>query len=565
MNEAVPVTDAELALHLFIRSPLRFGGIVLRGDGPARDAMIGHARSALAALGPVARIPLNVDSERLLGSLDLSATLAAGRSVQHSGILEDAAGGVVIVPMAERMQDHVAAHLAQAIDNGNLAALLLDGGCEPDEGPPAALIERTALLCDVTTLRDFQHCDWPHAISFDKVGALSVAQCTALAAAAVALGIWSVRPLLFADVTARARAALSGRTIAEEADIAVAVRLVLSPRATQLPESAPPPASPADAAPPEREERDDANNRPSKDKDLDDILLGAAASAIPKHVLDRIEAGAKRGGKGQMGRAGQKQKSARRGRPVGSRAGVPGYGRRLALIHTLRTAAPWQTIRRQEQKVELAAATDKRTIHIRKGDLRVRHYEQRTASLTIFAVDASGSSALTRLAEAKGAVEMMLSQAYVKRSQVALIAFRQTSAEILLPPTRSLTRARRALAALPGGGGTPLAAGLLAAQKLAAAAANQGQTPTIAMLTDGKGNVAIDGTADRSTAMTEAKIVARELAVAGVNSVVIDISPRPREEAAALAADMGGRYLPLPYAHSAAMVAAIESVGEAKP
>jgi magnesium chelatase subunit D len=155
----------------------------------------------------------------------------------------------------------------------------------------------------------------------------------------------------------------------------------------------------------------------------------------------------------------------------------------------------------------------------------------------------------------------MLAQAYVKRSQVALIAFRQSGAELLLPPTRSLTRARRALSALPGGGGTPLAAGLITASELAHGAAKRGQTPLIALLTDGKGNVQLDGAAGRDAAMAEAAAAARAIAQSGQASIVIDISPRPRAEAAELAATLGGRYLPLPQAHSAAMVAAIESVG----
>jgi magnesium chelatase subunit D len=288
---------------------------------------------------------------------------------------------------------------------------------------------------------------------------------------------------------------------------------------------------------------------------LADILLEAAAAAIPPHILDGLTARASRGGRGSAGRAGQKQRSVQRGRPLGARAGVPGQGRRLALLATLRAAAPWQTIRRRAAGAERA-----RAVEVRKADLHVRRFEQRASSLTIFAVDASGSSALARLAEAKGAVELMLAQAYVKRSQVALIAFRQAGAEILLPPTRSLTRARRALAALPGGGGTPLAAGLVAAGQLADAATRNGQTPTIAVLTDGKANVAVDGSANRATAMAEAETAAKALASSGANSIVIDISPRPREEAAALAVALGGRYLPLPQAGSAAMVAAIEQL-----
>lgn len=316
----------------------------------------------------------------------------------------------------------------------------------------------------------------------------------------------------------------------------------------------PPPPEP-ETEPQDNDPDDSSEDRNLEDIDLEDIMLEAAAAAIPKHILDQIDGAAKRGSKGQGGKSGEKQKSAMRGRPLGSRPGVPGNGKRLALIDSLRAAAPWQNIRRQT-----AAVGDMRKIHIRKSDLRVRHYEQRTESLTIFAVDASGSSALSRLAEAKGAVEMMLAQAYVKRSQVALIAFRQNAAEILLPPTRSLTRARRALAALPGGGGTPLAAGLMAAQHLAENAQRTGQTPTIAILTDGKANVASDGAANREAAMAEAQEAATSLRLAGINCIVIDISPRPREEAEALAAAMGGRYLPLPQANSAAMVAAIESL-----
>jgi len=549
------VTDAELALHLFVRNPSLFGGIVLRGDGPVRDAMVAFAKDAIDKFGPVAKIPSNVDTERLLGGLDLTATLATGQSVMRTGLLDSAAGGVVIVPMAERVQANVAAHIAQAMDGGDVAAILLDDSQEPDEAPPAVLTERMAFHCDVTELRSFAGKAATKPFALSTVHPLNDEQLHAIATTSAALGIGSVRALIFANSAARAHAALSGRTQAIDDDITAAVRLILAPRATQMPQMEPPPPEPEDDQPQNDEPDDKDEDRNVEDIDLEDILLDAAAAAIPKHILDQIDGATKRGGKGQGGKSGQKQKSAMRGRPLGSRPGVPGNGKRLSLIDSLRAAAPWQNIRRQ-----LARADDTRIIHIRKSDLRVRHYEQRTESLTIFAVDASGSSALSRLAEAKGAVEMMLAQAYVKRSQVALIAFRQSAAEILLPPTRSLTRARRALAALPGGGGTPLAAGLMAAQHLAEAAQRAGQTPTIAILTDGKGNVAMDGTANRTVAMEEAHQAARNIAVLGLNCIVIDISPRPREEAAELAAALGGRYLPLPQAQSAAMVAAIESL-----
>jgi magnesium chelatase subunit D len=547
------ISDAELALHLFVRNPHQFGGIILKGPGPVREAMVAFAQEALAKRGPVARIPVNIDSERLLGGLDLSATLAAGRGVMRSGLLNDCSGGVVILPMAERIPRDIAAHIAQAMDGRKLAAILLDDSVDGDEAPPPVLTERIAFHCDMSELRQFDGAASPTAL---HSAALTDMQLVGLVNTASALGIGSARAYIFAHKAAHAHAEFHGRAAANDDDLTAAVRLVLAPRATQFPPDAPP--EPESDPPPDQPDSDpgDDEERQVEDMDLEDILLVAAAAAIPKHILDQIDGTAKGKGKGHVGRSGQKQKSAQRGRSLGARPGVPGHGRKLALIDSLRAAAPWQSMRRAA-----AAANDHRRIHIRKSDLRVRHYEQRRESLTIFAVDASGSSALSRLAEAKGAVEMMLAQAYVKRSQVALIAFRQNGAEILLPPTRSLTRARRALAALPGGGGTPLAAGLQAAQHMAETAMRGGQTPTIAILTDGKANVRADGTANRELAMAEAKQAAKSLAQSGVQCIVIDISPRPRVEAAELAEALNGRYLPLPQAQSTAMVAAIESIG----
>ena len=119
----------------------------------------------------------------------------------------------------------------------------------------------------------------------------------------------------------------------------------------------------------------------------------------------------------------------------------------------------------------------------------MKRYEDRSDRLVIFAVDASGSSAISRLAEAKGAIELLLGDAYARRDHVALVAFRGTSAEILLPPTRSLVQTKRRLAELPGGGGTPLASGMEAALELALGAQRRGMAPTVCILTDGRANI----------------------------------------------------------------------------
>ena len=167
------------------------------------------------------------------------------------------------------------------------------------------------------------------------------------------------------------------------------------------------------------------------------------------------------------GRAGADRSGGLRGRQVGTRRGDPRGGGRLDLVETLRAAAPWQPLRRRADDARRAAATHtaphtapQPRVLVRPDDFRIRRLFEPAGTTAIFVVDASGSSAVNRMAEAKGAVELLLAESYARRDEVALIAFRGAQAEILLPPTRAIAAAKRALAALPGGGGTPLASAI---------------------------------------------------------------------------------------------------------
>ncbi len=166
----------------------------------------------------------------------------------------------------------------------------------------------------------------------------------------------------------------------------------------------------------------------------------------------------------------------------------------------------------------------------------------------VFAVDASGSAAFARLSEAKGAVELLLSAAYARRDHVALLAFRGIAAELILPPTRSLVQTKRRLAGLPGGGGTPLAAGLQMAMATAIQARARGLTPTIALLTDGRGNIALDGSANRAQAEEDTQRIARVIRASGLPTLVIDTAARPQAALETLARTMNAPYLALPRA-----------------
>jgi magnesium chelatase subunit D len=241
---------------------------------------------------------------------------------------------------------------------------------------------------------------------------------------------------------------------------------------------------------------------------------------------------------------------------VGVRAAAPGPGLRLSLIETLRAAAPWQRIRARDQ------ANPRTRISVRRDDFRVMRVEQRTRTTTIFLVDASGSSALNRLAEAKGAVELLLADCYKRRDQVAVLAFRGREAKILLPPTRSLTRAKRSLSGLPGGGGTPLAAAIDAGFLLAETLRRAGDTPTLVFMTDGRANVSLSGEGGRPRAEQDAQQAARRLRAAGHKALFVDISPRPNDQARRLSAEMGALYVALPYASAAAVSLAVTAASK---
>ena len=132
---------------------------------------------------------------------------------------------------------------------------------------------------------------------------------------------------------------------------------------------------------------------------------------------------------------------------------------------------------------------------------------------------------------------------------------------MLLPPTRSLVRAKRSLAGLPGGGGTPLAAGIAAAHRLAAAVRRRGATPVVVLLTDGRANIARDGTPGRARAGDDAMAASRQMRLEGFATLVLDTSPQAQEPARQLAAALGARYLPLPHAGAELLSQAVRAAG----
>ena len=573
-----PWSDALIAAQLFAVDPAGLCGVALRaGPGPARDLWTGYLRSLLPAKAPLKRMPAGIEDDRLLGGVDLAATLKLGRPVVQNGILAEANGGIVLIPMAERLNAGVAARISSTLDRHevlieregiarriptSIGVVAFDEGASPEEQLPAALAERLAFHLDLSDVsargltaptHDAEKLHAARAL-LRSVKPASDDIIEALVTIAASFGIGSVVVPLLALRAARASAALAGCKVITDDDAILAARLVLAPRALV---TVPSEQSEKIEEPQQKEEPPQSDNKEDSEQDqpadlppLEDVMLAAVQAALPPGLLESLKNGAKdRSPPSRRGGVGAAQASPLRGRPSGVRMGQMRPGSRLALVETLRAAAPWQPVRRAEKKAKGKA----KRINVRREDFRIKKFVQRRESTIVFCVDASGSTAFHRLAEAKGAVELLLAEAYVARTYAALIVFRGTGAELLLPPSRSLTRAKALLSTLPGGGGTPLAAGIDAAVLTALSERTKGREPLIVLLTDGRANIARDGQAARPRAFDDALFAARQVAMQHLPSVFVDTSPRAREEGAQLAAAMGARYVALPQVEASAV------------
>jgi magnesium chelatase subunit D len=610
--------DALTSLQLLQIDPCGFGGIWLRAPfGPVRERWLRHLLAA--GLNSV-KVPGSVDMERLLGGIDLSLTLQTGSLHMQSGLLQQADQGVVCISMAERFPAALMAPLTQAMDTQSLPPLQMSGGSESaprtqfgvvaldesmdDEAPVGkSLQERLGLWFDLQSLAPS---DVPE-LEFSLLSqgnasdqALDIRipaeqllqarqllpqiqwsddQALAVCATALGLGIESLRTPTLALRVACCHAALNKRSAVSEDDLEFAARRVLAPRATRWPapaeqqsapepetasdqEPAPDPSPEAAQEPPDQQAQQDpppadetpqdepSTNNPSAE-DLQEMMIASALASLPPNLLDSLltKTGSSQGN--TSGRSGQFRSGMQRGRPLPPRPGRPAGHARLHVLATLRAAAPKQRLR---------SASGQGRVAIRSEDFHVHRYQQNSSSCMILALDASGSAALQRLSEAKGAVELLLQQSYARRDSVCIVAFRGAKAQLLLPMTRSLVRAKRAMTGLPGGGGTPLALALKMACEQSIQLQRQGVTPILVVLSDGRANVTLQGLGGRVQAQADALQWVQQWRKTGHRSLWIDTSIQPDPQVQNLADAMGASYMPMPQVQAQRMANAIDNL-----
>jgi magnesium chelatase subunit D len=592
---------AQQALLLLAVEP-RLRGMAVGAPAGAGKSSLARGMRDLLCSGdrsvPFVELPLGVDEAGLLGGLDIEATLRAGRRVARAGALARADGGILYADQVNLLPDAIINPLIAAIDTGEVrlereglsicspARFTFIGSYDPAEGLPRRhLLDRLGLLLVLPRTTNEQaraeivrrnvrrapaQASEAYTDELDLLRGLVLAareqlpqvqiadeQIEQLLAMATLCGVEGHRADTFAVYAACAAAALGLRDRVEQEDLELAVRLVILPRATRLP---PPPDQPPDQAPPPpppdaEDDTSDAPPEPPSDEELTippEQVLSALAAELPVELEQLPFRALRRGKTGSRGTV-----AGKRGRHIRSIPGDPRRGR-IDVSATLRVAAPFQPLRRSQASADAQSSR----VLLRADDLRIKQYRSKAGALFLFAVDASGSMALHRMRQAKGAVHALLQKAYVHRDRVALLAFRGQSAELLLPPSQSVELARRALDLLPTGGGTPLAAALLAAIDVAQQARARGIMQTVlVLLTDGRANVGLR--AGREQIAEELQTLGRAVVASGIQTIVVDTQRTylSRGEARKLAEWLAGEYVYLPNAQGEQIAAlAVESV-----
>jgi magnesium chelatase subunit D len=570
--------DAKRAMQCMLVSPNIRTVMIRGGQGSAKTVL---ARSAGAISGRrIINVPVNASEEQIFGGMDIDATIKEGKAVMQPGLLSRADGNIVYVDDVNLMDQRILMSLLNAVIEGRVVLeregisaeytvdTMLVATMNPSDSDVSSHVLDRFDLCAYASFpteeaeraeilrrnADFQrdpaafkelYREEEESLKSNIERACKllplVSMSDDLIGVSVELAVRVLADGYRGDIvmvnTAKALAALNGRDEVMKKDVEEAAMLCLAHRRNYVQEPPPEPPQPPEeeeqeeedppeddqqdqqeeqeqSEPPEQDQEDQQTPPPDMDFQqlLDDMVFEIGEQF---RVIDYLNDGVRKVSKtsAKKGRRMMVESSDSSGRYARSR--IPeGRTHDIAFDATVRAAAPYQRSRDH---------SDLR-INIQKQDVREKVREMRAGCTILFLVDASGSLGVRkRMAAVKGAVLSMLRDSYVKRDRIGMMAFRRDSAELVLPPTRSVEYSYKKLEEMPTGGKTPLAEALVTVNDYMTSysRAHVGEMCYIVLITDGRANVALNEGANPNEEVLK---MAEDMAIPQVKWVVIDAS-----------------------------------------
>lgn len=575
------LNHAKTAILIVLVNP-RAGGLLISGPrGIGKSTLMRSTQELIER--PWRDIPVSVTEDRLFGTIDTEKAIYSGQKKLYPGIINEADQGVLYLDDANLLREDLLDSILNIAEVGAyqlerdglslrcdtsftvIAAInpesgMLSGACLDqfglfvnvdnihDENTRVEILKRTisfekdcASFCNLWKLENEKIKKAIHsAMSLLPKVVVSSAMIQLASVYALKAHVSGHRADIYLIEAARALAALAERRYVLPKDLEKAAEFVLPHRMRKNWEEELPQSDELEDPDKNNTEKDQEseNNDPGDDgedpsgnhiieaagngsdndessSDMPEFPQGAddeKVDSADSHVIlpplwiqnEKKRFSPKGSGKRNMTRSDERQ-----GRYV--KAGIPkGETHDIAIDATLRAAAPHQKGRRSNGCA----------VVIRHEDIRRKEREKRTGNIFLFLVDASGSmGARERMKAVKGVVFKMLADAYQKRDRVGMIAFRRDRAEVLLPITRSIEFAQKKLAALPTGGKTPLAQGLIKAEDMLDRLYKQDplQDPVLILITDGRATNSLNKNTDPvRDALSEAERIGHRHMLAAV-------------------------------------------------